>query len=213
MAARVLSGRWENLFTPPKLTGTSSHPKPDKNAFGLDPYRDLLIRKAAGIPHARGAQSHRRAGAGLAPGPLGASLSGGWASSSGPTGGARRILGSSRQRCEPCSPSPRTARWGARPGPPGGASGQLSPQLCPGPGRSGLLETAAQAYSGGRPATGRAALSLGRQEIAASKPTRNEMNRQARAEKNGPESRREKPGGGGGQFGVVNKVYSKQRGS
>lgn len=35
----------------------------------------------------------------------------------------------------------------------------------------------------------------------------------ARSKKNGPESRREKPGSGGRQFGVVNKVYSKQRGS
>lgn len=32
----------------------------------------------------------------------------------------------------------------------------------------------------------------------------------ARSEKNGPKSHREKPGSGGRQFGVVNKVYSKQ---
>lgn len=44
------------------MTGTSSRPKPDKNVFRPEPYRDLLICKAAGIAHTRGIQFQRRAG-------------------------------------------------------------------------------------------------------------------------------------------------------
>lgn len=43
------------------MTGTSSRPKPDKNGFCPEPYRDLLICKATGIAHTSGVLFHRRA--------------------------------------------------------------------------------------------------------------------------------------------------------
>ena len=121
-------------LTPPKLTGTSSCPKPDKSVFGPEPYRDLLIRKAAESPQARAAQSYLTA------------------SGQARSGAAQRL---SQREARPAVPAPQAARaelWdrhgnaanlarltleppaGSR-WPPGGASGQLSPQLCLGPGR------------------------------------------------------------------------------
>lgn len=59
-ASSLDDGRVSSML--PQLTGTSSRPKPEKNVFRLESYRDLLMPKAAGTPHASGAQSQRHAG-------------------------------------------------------------------------------------------------------------------------------------------------------
>lgn len=151
--------------------------------------------------------------AGLAEERLGASPSGGSAGSSGPTGGARRILGSSRQRRATLACRPHR--------PPAGSCGPGRQALLPGsflhssaPGRplgptgdrgSGLVWRLSGDWASGVVAG----------PARASRELTNEDGDEpaARSKKNGPESRREKPGSGGRQFGVVNKVYSKQRGS
>lgn len=150
--------------------------------------------------------------AGLAEERLGASPSGGSAGSSGPTGGARRILGSSRQRHDPSLPALR---------PPAGSCGPSRQALLPGsflhssaPGRP-LGPTGDRGSGLVRRLSGDWASVVVAEPARASREQTNEDGDEpaARSKKNSPESRREKPGSGGRQFGVVNKVYSKQRGS
>lgn len=82
------------MSTVPSSTGTSASAEPP----GSLPLAKLRLPRRAG----------------LAREPL-ASLGGGSAGSSGPTGGARRILGFSLSRSEPCSSAPATTRWSLGP--------------------------------------------------------------------------------------------------
>lgn len=151
--------------------------------------------------------------AGLALERLGASLSGGSAGSSGPTGGARRILGSSRQRGEPRSPSPQNHPLGRA---------ALAARRCFRAAFSTALPRARPLWPTGdrgsglvrRPSDERASGGVAGRAGDRREQTNEDGDEPApRLETNSPKSRREKPGGGGRQFEVVNKVYSKQRGS
>lgn len=151
--------------------------------------------------------------AGLAPELLSASLSEGSASSSGPTGDAHRILGSSRQRSEPLSPYTRATRWVARPWPPCGCFRAIFSTALP---RARLLGPTGARGSGlvRRPPDEQASGGVAGPAGDRREQTNEEGDEPAaRLEKNSPKNRREKPGGGDRQFRVVNKVYSKQRGS
>lgn len=122
---------------------------------------------------------------------------------------ARRLLGLSQYRRKPCSSAPATTRWVAQPrrrfravfstAPPRGRP--LGPT---GDRGSGLVRRA----SGDQTSV----VVAGPAGARCKKPRR-ERKRWPMRRENGPKSRQEKPGSGGRQFEVVNKVYSKQRGS
>lgn len=195
------------------MTGTSSRPKPDKNGFCPEPYRDLLICKATGIAHTSGVLFHRRAGCRAcsgAPQHLAQRRIGKQfrphrlrAPNSGIVTATLRILLAFPQN-HPLGCAALGARRYFR-----AAFSTVLP-------RARLLGPTGARSSGlvRRPPGERAnGVVPGPAGDRCEQSKRNENNRRPGRRKNCRKSCREKPGGDGRQFEVVNKVYSKQGGS